>query len=572
MGSSCGSKIKAVKFYNDIEASDKKQDDDLRVHIRLEFFLKNCNSDFKYSINAFLLDQKGEKFSSEEKEPNEDMEIKFENFFVCEYYFEKEQNIQIILYRDNTPINIQTTLGYISGSRFGTYTKTLETNEMLFIRAQKLGKGNSQINVNIKLLCDNNEEKKFFKKNKYIFIVMSNNNKIYSSESISNEGTFDKIKIPCYLLSPEYKIEFYSINNLKKVIASYNMSTDKLQIKTTNIIRLKIPISKDILLSVQDDSEYLGNYTIFDFLSAGVKIKLSIGIDYTGSNGHPLDSGTLHSIIDDKPNDYERVIKSIGKILSNYSSDQKYPVYGFGAIENSNPYNEVSMCFNINFEENPEIHTLDNVINVYHESLKKLTFSGPTLFSPILYSVINQIKTNNDILEYNILMILTDGVLDDMDNTINALVEGSFEPLSVIIVGIGNADFAKMVILDGNDNPLISQYNIKWMRDLVQFVPFNKFENDEAKFNKEILDEISRQIIEFYNVNNYTPEKIRDIISIQHSNTIKIYKGLDKIKEDEDLPTKSQIFFTNNNNNNKEIKTTNGELNNDFYLFNNNNL
>ena len=48
-------------------------------------------------------------------------------------------------------------------------------------------------------------------------------------------------------------------------------------------------------------------------------------------------------------------------------------------------------------------------------------------------------------------MILTDGVIDDLQDTIDALVEASFEPLNVIIIGIGDADFKKMEILDGDE-------------------------------------------------------------------------------------------------------------------------
>ena len=47
-------------------------------------------------------------------------------------------------------------------------------------------------------------------------------------------------------------------------------------------------------------------------------------------------------------------------------------------------------------------------------------------------------------------MILTDGVISDMDDTVNAIVDASFLPMSIIIVGVGNADFADMEILDAD--------------------------------------------------------------------------------------------------------------------------
>ena len=43
-------------------------------------------------------------------------------------------------------------------------------------------------------------------------------------------------------------------------------------------------------------------------------------------------------------------------------------------------------------------------------------------------------------------MILTDGLINDMDETIDALVEASYLPISVIIIGVGYGDFGKFRI------------------------------------------------------------------------------------------------------------------------------
>ena len=43
--------------------------------------------------------------------------------------------------------------------------------------------------------------------------------------------------------------------------------------------------------------------------------------------------------------------------------------------------------------------------------------------------------------QYNILLLLTDGIINDMPDTKRQLVELSALPCSVIIVGVGNADF-----------------------------------------------------------------------------------------------------------------------------------
>ena len=118
------------------------------------------------------------------------------------------------------------------------------------------------------------------------------------------------------------------------------------------------------------------------------------------------------------------------------------------------------------------------------------------------------IKQENDKLKYNVLMILTDGMIDDVDNTINELVDGSFLPLSVIIIGVGTADFSTMNVLDVDDNPLVNSRGVKAARDLVQFVPFLKYESNPDRLAQEVLAEIPRQILGYYQQNNLDPVKL----------------------------------------------------------------
>ena len=113
------------------------------------------------------------------------------------------------------------------------------------------------------------------------------------------------------------------------------------------------------------------------------------------------------------------------------------------------------------------------------------------------------IKKDINNFKYNILLILTDGKIDDINETIDELVESSFLPLSVVIIGVGYADFSQMKILDADINPLKNSKGEKACRDLVQFVPFLKFERYPEKLSDEVLAEIPRQLIEYYEQNNY---------------------------------------------------------------------
>ena len=539
--------VKAIKYFNNLNPSEKKQEgeddlDSLNEKVRLEFSLQNALQDFTYSIKANLLNGQLSSYNSEQKQPHTNNCIVFENFYVCDYYFEKEQKIQIKIIKNNKPITINTTLGCIVGSRYSTFIKKYEGEETLYIKAEKMGKNDLFVNIKFSMKENGKDNSNYFKNNKIFYLITCKDLKIYSSEAINNEGQFNNIEIPACLLYPYYTVNFYNCYN--QLISTFNKKVDEIN-SDPDKLQLKIPIFNNNYLFLYDNSVLKEHFSFLDFINAGIRIGLSIGIDFTGSNGHPLDDGTFHSIKGKKPNDYERAIKACGDIVAHYDYDQLFPVFGFGAIINNSQDKEASMCFNLNFEDNPDIYTIDNIIKIYHECIEKdkLTFAGPTEFAPIINKVVSKIKKNK--LEYHILMILTDGVIDDLQDTIDALVEASFEPLSVIIIGIGDADFKKMEILDGDEVPLISSKGVKRIRDLVQFVPFSKFQNDEVKLSNQVLEEIPRQIVDYYTINNLNPKKIK--ILLNQENKVE-YPSFDEINSFnfDDIPLHESIYIDPN--------------------------
>ena len=89
------------------------------------------------------------------------------------------------------------------------------------------------------------------------------------------------------------------------------------------------------------------------------------------------------------------------------------------------------------------------------------------------------------------LLICTDGVINDMNQTIDEIVRGSNNPLAVIIVGVGNANFKQMDKLDGDSEALYSTKTKRYASaDIVQFVPFNDFKHNPTLLAKETLNEL----------------------------------------------------------------------------------
>jgi hypothetical protein len=109
----------------------------------------------------------------------------------------------------------------------------------------------------------------------------------------------------------------------------------------------------------------------------------------------------------------------------------------------------------------------------YHDAVHECIFAGPTLFTPILHTTAGLTESMNcrqDKQRFNILLILTDGTINDMETTLRTMIDASSLPMSVLIVGIGSADFTEMKRLD-SDKGLLSADGHTAIRDIVQFVP-----------------------------------------------------------------------------------------------------
>mmetsp|Transcript_35689 Transcript_35689/g.44270 ORF Transcript_35689/g.44270 Transcript_35689/m.44270 type:complete len:167 (-) Transcript_35689:1018-1518(-) len=102
-------------------------------------------------------------------------------------------------------------------------------------------------------------------------------------------------------------------------------------------------------------------------------------------------------------------------------------------------------------------------------------------------------------------MILTDGIINDLDETIAMIVHASHLPMSIIIVGVGSADFSTMEALDSDERLLRDRNGNVACRDIVQFVPFSKFGGDGTLLAKEVLAEIPKQIVGFMRMKRIRP-------------------------------------------------------------------
>jgi len=199
-------------------------------------------------------------------------------------------------------------------------------------------------------------------------------------------------------------------------------------------------------------------------------------------------------------NSYERAIWSVGSILEPYDSTKTFPVWGFGGRPSTGQ--AVSHCFSLT---NGEVVGVQGILGAYRSCLEAVELSGPTLFEHIIRTASDVARRSPPGDNYTVLLILTDGAIHDMPMTKSLIVDASVLPMSIIIVGIGNADFENMVELDCDSGMLADERGRKAARDIVQFVPFRKFEGDGPRLAREVLAEVPKQLVQFMKHHGVVP-------------------------------------------------------------------
>ena len=236
-----------------------------------------------------------------------------------------------------------------------------------------------------------------------------------------------------------------------------------------------------------------------DYVSGGCELNVVVAIDFTGSNGDPRVPGTLHHLqAGGGRNDYERAISAIVSILAQYDSDQKFPVLGFGAKYGGS----VRHCFQCGPSE--EVHGVDGVLQAYRQVFSSgLVMSGPTVFTEVIETAAARAQSSLEAAQrrgsqsYTVLLILTDGAVSDVNATAASLRRASASPLSVVIVGVGNADFSAMQFLDDSAGP--------GQRDVAQFVQFNRHSHNSVALTSETLHEVPDQLSTYFQSRGISP-------------------------------------------------------------------
>ncbi|XP_023339050.1 copine-3 [Eurytemora carolleeae] len=390
--------------------------------------------------------------------------------FILDYRFEQRQMLKFEIYdidSKSTKLEDHDFLGHVicslgeivSGQSRG-FKRNLEKGQgILFIASEEMVESN-QI-IRFQLSAKDLDKKDFFgKSDPYFEIFRTSENEnilVHRSEVIKKtlNPSWRELTLPVSQLcmaDPDRTLIFI-FKKKKKKGAKY---------KDSGTIKFN-------KCSVEEQPSFL------EYISKGTMLNFTLAVDFTGSNGAPSNPTSLHyRDPSGKPNQYLTSIHAVGEIVQDYDYDQQFPALGFGA--RVPPHGQVSHEFFLNIgSPNPFCQGLQGIVSAYYTALNQVQLYGPTNFSPVINHVAKFAAAyQNDPSNYFILLILTDGIITDMVETKQAIIAASALPMSIIIIGVGEADFSEMEELDC-DGGLLSSHGHNAKRDIVQFVEMRRF-------------------------------------------------------------------------------------------------
>jgi len=476
-------------------------------------------------VKIFIVNSnKGEEFFGETEIVRDNLNPNFTKTFSMDYIFEKKQNLRFEIIdvdkhgKFDMVGNVFTTLGAIVGSKNQILIEDIIDKDKkrgkLILRTE-IAQGTQRF-AKTKLAAKNLKNYGgWFSKSSPFFHVSrvheeTTNIIVYQSENAPKNlnPSWKEFELSLQTLCNNDMLRpllctVYDKKRFKnKMMGQCTFCIDDLKNGSIKSLELKKPKSNKKNYGSLEIADFSlrEKPSFLEYLRRGVQLNVVTAIDFTSSNGNPKSVTSLHSITHPEIlNDYQKAIAGVCDILLCYDYDKQVPVYGFGGKPAGSKY--VSHCFSLTGDEKDNwAYGLDGIMGIYQNALQNITLGSPTYFASILKKGMDIARAakEEESKVYTILLILTDGLIHDMQAAKDWIVECSSLPISIIIVGVGNENFTMMEALDCDGPvPLCNSKGEFAKRDLVQFVAFNKFKGDREALAEEVLAEVPRQLVEY---------------------------------------------------------------------------
>jgi len=472
----------------------------------------------------------------------DDLNPSWEKKFIVDYSFEERQVVKFEVYDIDSDSarftdhdflgRCETTMGAIvsTGNFVSVLKDSPKSGSKIYIIAEEV-KSSKEV-IKLQLRAEKLDKKDFFGKSDPFFVISKKApgsgqqwSVVKRSEVIMKtlNPTWAPFDISCKVLcnadyERQLKIDVYDWDNdgSHDYIGTFFTTLNK--VKTSAIEQTAIPCVNEE--KKRKKSSYKNSGLVFvkmcqietqptfvEYLQGGVTMNFSVAVDFTASNGDPRQPQSLHYFHGGE-NQYTTAIRSIGDIIQDYDSDKQFPALGFGAQLPAT--GQVSHEFFLNLSNSPFCAGVDGLLGAYWHALQNVRLYGPTNFAPVINHVATFARAYQTGDQYFVLLIITDGIITDLEATKYAIVNACELPMSIIIVGVGNEDFSAMEELDG-DQKRLSAGGRSASRDIVQFVELRRFLGpgnvwSKELLAKEVLAEVPQQFVTWMKARGILPK------------------------------------------------------------------
>lgn len=267
------------------------------------------------------------------------------------------------------------------------------------------------------------------------------------------------------------------------------------------------------------DSDIRKGYSFSEYLFGGLDLSIIFCVGFTeegsGSSSHKLSSK--------EKNDYELIMSLLSPGFQYYSKNKNIDLYGYGAdtrfpnADGETWNNKISNFFPCSGDLEISRTDLKDVLKDYRKTLGHCQLCSPAVFAPCLEFIIPRIEANleKNPDNYTTVVFLANESDKGMAKTLDWMVKASNLPLSILILGIGDADFSEFGIFTKDTRKLIGSNLEHIKRDFVNFMKFDgkAVRKNPAQFVEKIFSALPTQIIEYYEMVDRNPgENILDQI------------------------------------------------------------
>mmetsp|Transcript_12909 Transcript_12909/g.17335 ORF Transcript_12909/g.17335 Transcript_12909/m.17335 type:complete len:597 (+) Transcript_12909:343-2133(+) len=246
------------------------------------------------------------------------------------------------------------------------------------------------------------------------------------------------------------------------------------------------------------------------YIEGGCLFNLAVAIDFSASNGDPRQMGNLHyaSSWGDDKNEYERALHDVGSVLAKHDTEQRHPFWGFSGKFQG----QIRQSFQCG--PNAEVQGIDGIQSAYRSmftSRSGMSMSEPTTITDVIKTAAHYAKKKSEqaryekCLSYTVLMIITDGKLEDFTKEGRTIYDANDAPMSIVAVGVGSADFTGMRYLNDIDRNGRKMFN---------FLPYDVLKSNPRMIEKVTMEKVSEQLVQYFTSHGIKPGKkvAKDIV------------------------------------------------------------